>query len=346
MTDARPKPWPSITHAPVAAALALAPHLARAEPHVELARCTAFDVRALRLAIDRELPTEPALRARDFAVVVECPDAATARLHVEPAFADGMVARELDLGEVPDDVRLKLLALAVAELVEVAGADTSGPAPPAAAIDLPPQQQPPVVRAHATAGLPVTASTVDGSAQASPIDSGLGATTTATARPSPSRATFGVTAGVRYYASTPTALAQLGLELGLPWLRVGVRGAIGETSVALGTLQPYVATVTLARALVCSSSPTSLCLLARVEGGVAGVMAQARSPVLATASDASALYGQGSLAGELARTFAGWSLLVSLEAGWSTGMVARSNGSDAAALAGVLAIASVGARWR
>ncbi|HUJ60636.1 MAG TPA: hypothetical protein VLX92_19175 [Kofleriaceae bacterium] len=307
--------------------------VANAEPRVELARCTAFDVRALRVAIDRELPTDPALRTRDFAIVVECPDLATASLHVEPVPADGAIARTVDLGEVPTDLRLKLLALAVAELVEVAASDTSGPAP---------QVLVPVTDTIAPVIRPAPRAPPPRIAAAPPPDLEQVVSTGAPA-PHPARWSLAPSVGMRLYTSTPTALAQAGAELALPWLRIGVRGALGTGSDALGSFRPYLATATVARDLACRAG---LCLVARIEGGVAGVTARPASTAVAIAHDASAAYGQATLAGELVHRFTGWSVLASIEAGWAEGLIARAGGRDAAALAGPVVIGEIGVRFR
>jgi hypothetical protein len=348
-----------------AISIASVTHTASAEPRVDLAACTAFDRQALRAAIDRELPSDPRLKARDFSIIVECPDLATARLRVEPVFADGAIVRPIDLGEVPSNLRLKWIALVVAELIEVAAADTSGPAPistsdgagtasphgsSVSGTGSPPQAgaQPPstpqameVVHPQRVAELGTREPDVD--------------TVGVRAGPRSERAPTGiaVTAGARFFSSTPTVLAQVGVEVALPWFRIGVRGALGDDSVSLGTLEPYVVTGTLARALACRTGATSLCAVARVEGGVAGVIARAHSMPTSqvTATNSMAPYGQASLAGELARTWATWSLVASLEVGWAEGYVAQTqpvNGgrSDVAALAGFVTIGTLGARWR
>ena len=52
------------------------------------------------------------VRADGRVVVVTCPDAVTAHLRVAPAPAAGPLARSLDLGDVPGDLRVRLIALA------------------------------------------------------------------------------------------------------------------------------------------------------------------------------------------------------------------------------------------
>src|SRR5262245_41059921 len=96
---------------------------AAADPRVDLDRCDALDRGAVKKAVDAELAgiaADKLAAVGDRAVVVACPDAVTAHLQLEPAPSSGPIARSLDLGEVPGELRPRLVALAVVEVVEVA----------------------------------------------------------------------------------------------------------------------------------------------------------------------------------------------------------------------------------
>jgi hypothetical protein len=323
---------------------------ASAEPQIDLARCTAFDRRALARAIDRELPE---LRDRHFAVIVECPDLVTAHIHVEPVPADGPIARSLDLGEVPGDLRLKLLALAVAELVEVAAKAAPSASAPTVPVAAPrrfgdPRDPQAFADAEPRAGTPrpTAPSTVDVAprpttrvaAIAPPGETSVDVTVP---RERPPRWTIAPVLGMRLYASTRTALADAGAELGLRWLRVGIRGAIGRSTDALGTMRPWLAAVTATRELACAGWA---CALVRVEAGVAGVTAHAVASTT-VATSATHGYADAMLAGELTKRFRGWTGTASVDAGWAEGLIARAGGRDAVSLAGAVVIGAIGARW-
>src|SRR5689334_15179051 len=115
----------------VAAALLCAASRAGADPVLVLERCTTLDPVALRTAIQRELAAaRPDLRRDELILAVACPDSVTARLSIElppPALPLG---RSLDLGEVPGELRIKLLAVAAVELLDGAVAALHPPPPP------------------------------------------------------------------------------------------------------------------------------------------------------------------------------------------------------------------------
>lgn len=302
---------------------------AGAEPRVDLTRCTAYDADALSRAIDRELP--PETTHHEYVVVVDCPDLVTAHAHVEPIPTDGAIARDLDLGEVPGNMRLKFLALAVAELVVVA----SGAAPPQPPRQPPPPPREPPKRPHGKEPERQREAARD-------RDPDLRDEIHGTVNPpTPLRWSITPHVAVRVYPTTPRPLGEVGAELALGSMRIGIHGAIGQDSDPLGTLRPWLATISLARELVCGHS---LCALIRLEGGGAGVLAQASA--MASAHNATSLYGQAGLAGELVHKFSGWAAVASIDAGWAEGLIARAGGHDAAALAGLVVVGAVGARWQ
>jgi len=328
--------------------------VAGADPRVDLGRCTAFDTLVLYREISRELP--PPVPGLGFVVIVECPDKRTVQLHVEPLPDDGPLARTLDLGEVPGDLQLKLLALAVAELYQVATTAKPPRSPGAIASHgtRPDGVEPTAMTAAPPVVAPVTVATkppvvappvrtaardVDAPAHAS------GATAVSVALPAAARSwSVMPTAAVVIFPATPRPLVQIGGELALPWLRLGVRGAVGDTDATLGTIRPWLLTATIARALWCAGEHTSGCVLVRVEGGVAGASAEASS-MAAIAHDATAAYGQATLAGEVAHRFGDWSVVGSAEAGWAQGLIARVDGADRVDLAGAVVIGALGVRW-
>ena len=353
----------------------LAATIARAEPpHVDLARCTAFDARALAKAIARELPADTA--PSPFAVIVACPDLVTANLHVEPVPADGPIARSLDLGEVPGDLRVKLLALAIAELAEAAvtarlPAAANGPtkprrdaADPQSLSDVDPKARPAIAPTAPMIPQPATSPSLRSTSRTASAPTNAATRTTsgpplptrvATTAP-PSEPSIGIAdrevaqssdpvelgpiAGVRVFASSFTALAELGGELRLPWFRVGLSAGAGRNVDPLGKLYPWLATITLAREIVCIDLG---CALVRGEAGLAGVVAHASTEAIAT--DTSAAYAQASLAIEVHHRFGGWTMTTMVDAGYARGLVAKAVTREVSSLAGAVATVTIGARW-
>jgi hypothetical protein len=357
--------------AAAALAFAAAP-AAHAEPAIELARCTAFDAAKLRHAISRALPATAV--PSSFAIVVDCPDLVTAHVHVEPAFADGPIARSLDLGEIAGDLRIQLLALAIVEVIEVAATarpaevvadaprtrrtyrDPRDPTPLADTEPREPAARTPdpkpvaAIDAHTSPRIATNAGTSPTSPTRRPVAPPAVATSdTPTAvddtSPPPVR-TWSISSHliVRDFAATSTLLAGGGIELTLPWLRIGVDGAIGEVADPLGALQPWLVTASIAREIACAGHATQLCGLVRVAAGVAGV--SARAPATVSARSTVAHYAQGGAVAELAHHFAGWSIAADAELAWADGVIARAGGRDAAALAGVTMTGGLGVRWR
>jgi hypothetical protein len=320
-------------------------------PKVDLSRCTAFDATALRRALARELPNTGG--DTPFAVIAVCPDLVTAHLHVEPVPTDGPIARSLDLGEVRGDLRIKLLAIAIAELAEVVaslpvptavGATTpelrayGDPRDPQSLSNADPKTTPPSAPPPPRRDPPAPAASA---AKRVAVDDGvMRDAPPAIARTAREPIELGPVAGVRVFSSTRTVMADLGAELALPWFRVGIRGAVGDAHDVLGSLHLWLATATAARELVCAGPG---CALVRVEAGMVGAVARAAAS--ATASNASTGYAQGSLAVELRHRFSGWTAAATLDAGFAAGMSARAAERVVTSMAGFVAFAGVGARW-
>jgi hypothetical protein len=324
--------------AAVAIALATAP-AAHAEPAIELARCTAFDETKLRHAIDRALPASAA-RTDSFAIIVDCPDLVTAHVHVEPAFADGPIARSLDLGEIAGDLRIQLLALAIAEVIEVAAtarpAEVIADAPRAPPVRGEPRDPLPLADAEPREPEPprrvaIREDRIDDSPRERP------------AAASPRAWTLEPHIAARDFAATGTLLTGGGVELGLPWLRIGIDAATAEVVDPLGRLRPWLVTASIAREVACAGRATQLCAIVRVAGGVAGVSVTA--PATVSARSMVAHYAQAGAVAELAHRFAGWSVAADAEVGWADGLIARSAGRDAISLAGVTMTGALGVRW-
>jgi hypothetical protein len=312
---------------------------AGATPRIDLTRCTAFDELALRRAIIHELPNAS---TRDFTVVVSCPDLVTAKAYIDPQPGDGALVREINLGEVSADQRIRLLALAIAGLVDAA-AESQPPIfvpeqPPGVAptkSDKPAKVEPPAKPDEPKPKAVATA------VEDAPHDRDVVASAAPVAPGGHNAWSIAPRIGARVFPATPRPLVEVGAEVAYARFRLGVDGAVGQQSADLGTLRPYLVTATLARELVCAHA---VCALARIEGGLAGVSAEASGG--ATAHSARAAYGQAGLGGEWSHAFADWSLIAALDVAWAEGVIARVNGSDAVQLAGLTMSGAIGARWR
>lgn len=295
-----------------------------ADPVVLLDKCTAFDRAALHAAIQRELVASQA--KHDVTLVIACPDAVTAHLSIEP---DMGLSRTLDLGEVPGDLRVKLLAVAAVELVVVADpAKAAGPASERAA-DAPP--------------LPAVATVEPAPVEPAPVD-----TIAARDVPPPAARRFALTPriGVRVFTSRTTPMPHIAIDAEIDRLAFGATATRGtDVQDPLGTLTPYVLTVAGSYRLGCWGDVELACMRARLEAGVAGVSARAYTPMV-TASDASAFYAQAGLAVDIEHSFGAVAFLAVAEAAWSEGLVATVEDREPVRLAGLTLTTVLGVRWR
>jgi hypothetical protein len=292
----------------VAAPILAASAVAMADPvHVHVERCAMLDSDALDTAVTRELVLDPKLasHARQLAVSLECADGLHANLRIEPAPADGPLARELDLGEAPAELRVKLVALAIAELIDI---EATEPAPRALAPthsdddDSPPRivaQKPSQPR-----GPKITAR-----------------------------------AGLRVFADDQYPMASISGDLELGPVQVGLATQLGQghrfTSI------PYIVAVTVAHRVVCSDGRSSLCMVVRGEVGFAGVSIYEDSPHAQMPESIHSTYGDLTFGFELRRQFDGYKGLAGIEIGAADGLVVEAlsfvhlNGPFATAVLGV-----------
>jgi len=338
---------------------------ARAEPAADLAGCPTFDRAALSRAISTELGPD---RADGRVVVVTCPDAVTAHLRVAPAPAAGPLARSLDLGDVPGDLRVRLIALAVAELLAAASLveEAASPPGPPAGVDPRPRRPGGDVRD------PTAMRDVDPTVAASPRRPAAGSTpglqaavppgraevlaastpprsTLLARRAEPERVGFAPRAGVRVFWATPVPLLDLGVELVRgPW-SVGAAVALGQADDVLGQASLRVGAVTAGATLACTGGRTlHACLGPRLSVGVAAVSATPAPALGMLVAGASASHAYAELAGQLAlgRQAGPITLLLAGELGWAEGLIATAEDRDLAHLAGLVGTVSAGARWR
>jgi hypothetical protein len=285
---------------------------ASADPlHVHGERCAAIDPAALDVAVGRELALDPKLAsvAQRITVVLECPDALHAQLHVEPDPADGPLSRELDLSDEPAELRVKLVALSIAELIDaLAAMPASQPAPPSLSPARAVTREPEVpVHIAATA-------------------------------PSSRGPKITVRAGIRLFADDQDPMPTLSADLEVGPVQLGLATAIGDNHRFNGL--PYIVAVTISRRLICSDGQTSLCMLARGEAGFAGV-----SIAGSTLMDRSVHTGYGDIAlgFEIERRFQEWNALAGFEIGTAEGLVMEAAYLEH--LNGPFAVAGIGVKF-
>jgi hypothetical protein len=339
----------------------LATRAAVADPRVDLDRCDALDRVALRRAVDAELAGIAAEKraAVDKVVVVECPDAVTAHLRLDPAPASGPIARSLDLGDVPGALRSRLVALAVVELVEVGALVAArveqtppGPPPPTAPLDAtrPDPVDPTPLEAPGTRTAALDGATA-GIAAAAPRDTerrDLGPLATRRALldggPWLSGRAIAARAGVRFYTAHTVPMLDAGVELVQGALSVGVTGAVGQADDPLGSVTPFLVAGTAALALACTRAQRlEACASGRLTAGLAGATASAPDPAVEAAA-ATAPYVQVGAQLELAWRGRHRAVSLTLEAGWAEGLIITADDRRVAQLAGVAIVAAIGAR--
>jgi hypothetical protein len=318
--------------AALGAAGAAAP--ARAAPAIALDACAPLDQVALRAAIERELAAEPppavaALRS-ELTLAVACSDAQSARIAVQPPRPALPLVRYVDLTEVPRELRLKLLAVAAAELLDAAVAARLPPPPPVA----------PVARA---APIPPARPTAPPAPAPAPAAVRARA---AAPPPAPGRLRgIDLRLGTRHFHDQNGFMAVAAVDSQWRWLSVGLTAARGTTQVELGELIAYLAAITAAGPAACAGGRVRACLRARGEAGVVEVRGRPVSAdVVATTARERYLQLGALLSAELA--LGPVVALVGVEGAWAAGIIATAGGSDAVTLDRALATVTAGVRWR
>jgi len=278
--------------------------------HVHGEHCAAIDLAALDVAVGRELALDPKLApvARRITVVLECSDDVHAQLRVEPDPATGPLSRELDLSDEPVELRVKLVALSIAELIDVLAA-------------MPASQPPP----------PSTTARAFSREAEAPAQ--------LAASPQPSRGPkITVRAGIRLFADDQDPMPTISADIEVGPVQLGLATAIGDNHRFNGL--PYIVAVTVSRRLICSDGPTSLCMLARGEAGFAGV-----SIAGSTLMDRSVHTGYGDIAlgFEIERRFQEWNALAGFEIGTAEGLVMEAAYLEH--LNGPFAVAGIGVKF-
>jgi hypothetical protein len=277
--------------------------------HVHSERCAAVDPVALDVAVGRELALDPKLvtAAERTTITLECSNDLHAQLRVEPGPAGEPLVRDIDLSDEPAELRVKLVALSVAELIDVlAATPASQPAPSVI---------PAIVKTRPDAPQLIQVA------------------------PSPSRGPkITVRAGIRLFADDQDPMPTVSADLEVGPVQLGLATAVGDNHRFNGL--PYIVAVTVSRRFTCSDGPVALCILARAEAGFAGV-----SIADSTLMDRSVHTGYGSIAlgFDIERRFHDWNALAGFEIGTAEGLVMEAAYLEH--LNGPFAVAGIGVKF-
>ena len=287
-----------------ALALGLASSTALAgTPRIHVERCESLDAAAVEAAVARELAIDPVAKRVDVTVEIECPDGVHAHVRVEP----GAHVRDLDLSEEPAALRVKLVALAIAEVIAVLDYEPSlplaSPAPP-------------------------------------PVDRVAPAPAALIAEPA-RRPEVTVRAGVRVIAWDQDMMTTVAADLDIGLVRVGLFAALGEARSATGT--PYLIALALGRNLACSHGRTSVCIVARGELGFDGVSIHPPQTPAIMSRHFYAGYWDASVGLEVRRRMLGVDWLVGVDLGAGDGLIVEDDYLEH--LDGPFAAATLGMSW-
>jgi hypothetical protein len=349
-------------------------------PDVDVSRCTSLDRAEVSRTIAVELASlDAAIRTAlaSSVLLVDCPDAVTANLRVEPVVRGAPATRSVDLTDLPSEFRLRLVALAGAELLTAIARATPSvdatrprpvrtpagggvdPADPASMRDRAPLERgaderpgEPVRLAPVPRPIeppPAPPPRVDGDTRSPRLRHGLVQQLAGTAP----MMRWGLAArgGVRGYRMVGPVIPHLAVDVERGPVAVGLVVAASDREVELGTLTSRLYAGSVGLAVACSGDPqVGFCAGAR---GVVGLAAARGTPSADDQPQAIAtvplqgLYLQGSGWLEVSRRIGSLAALLVLEAGYAGGIIATGGdaASDEVALAGVLLEASAGVRW-
>jgi hypothetical protein len=302
---------------------------ARAElPVIDLVRCETFGDE-LRAAISAEIEAiavERDVTIGDRTIVISCPDAVSAHIEIQPPPASGPLTRRLHLGDIPDALRVRLIALATAELADVASrlhvaptTTTSSTSMTASAPSVPL-----VTRVERSAAPPLP-NLADGS----PPDS----------------LALMPRAGMRTFAAQAPWLVELGAEASLGPYGLGIVAATGAAGDPLGRVRGYLVALAATARVACTGERFAVCVGARAEVGLAVAIAEGRAADV-MAADARAPYVAG--AGDVVASYSlgAWTLTAGATLGWAEGLIARASDRIPLRLDGMMIGGAVGLRWQ
>jgi hypothetical protein len=307
------------------ALLFASPSTAHPAPQLRLERCASLDRDELGEAIERELADSPSTAAaKDLLISANCDGAVNATVRITEKGRQREAQRVIALGEVPAELRPRLLALVAVELAESLLAT---PEPIAAAA-------PPIADKAVPAPTRIASRS---SLEAPPFALSIGL-------------------GARIYTDAPDPLLQLSVELDTAWLTVGAVGAYGSSLApndrltfgdpASGRFYMYLAGLSLRRQLFCGlAGPNKLCVQFHAEGGLSGIRTSGLDHLFESYSGRTT-YWMGAVVLEARRPMEAFESSLRFELGVSEGAVIDDDGDTIfASFDGVVAMFNFGFRW-
>jgi hypothetical protein len=313
----------------LAAVLLTRAAVARADaPRIDLSRCTVLDDAEARTAIAAELTSIPAERAAhlgEVVVAITCEDAVTATVTVTPAPADGPLEKQLDLGDLPADLRTRGIALAVAELVDLALDVASAPAP-----------APPPPSPHGEGGVDAASFVPHPIAPPSQV--------AIVVAPRP-RWRAAARAGVLVFVDRAAPLTDVAGEVSRGRLALDLFVATARADDTLGDVRSIVGAIGLTVTVACRGGVgTWLCLGARGAAGVAAVTVDPVHPMI-IGHDAVSTYVELGPRLEIRVEHRRWSGSLALGLAWASGLSALADGREIVRLGGPVVGTSLGIGW-
>jgi hypothetical protein len=314
---------------------------ARAEgPRIDMSRCEVFAAAEIERAVAAELVSVPAERAvhlEDVSVAVACPDAVTATISVAP----GGFESTIDVGDLPADMRVRGVALAVAELVDAALDVAIAPAP------TPPPPDP-----HGEGGVDAAhlAIAPPGDARRDVVRVAPGERVRWQERRAllgreRAGAHLGARLGARSFLDHAGPLTELAIEAARGPLAVDAFAATASARDELGSVSGLVGGAGLSVHLACGGGGgTWLCVGARAAAGVARITTEPVHPMV-VAHDVTAPYFELGPRLEIRLEHRRWSGALGVGVAWSSGVAALAEDREVMKLGGPVVAASLGIGW-
>ncbi|MGE0867432.1 MAG: hypothetical protein AB7P03_02635 [Kofleriaceae bacterium] len=280
---------------------------------VDVTRCPTWG-EDIRTTVSAEL--DPTSAPHHRSIIIDCPDQLTAKIVIEPAPVGGPLTRELALGDIPAELRARLVSLAAVELAAVAArmqvwSEQTVQAPGMVARNT----------SHAEPRAPALISSR-----------------------SPSPVTISPRFGMRTYTRVRRALAGAVVDVGFGPYQLGGFVATATAGDQLGDLRGWVTGVSGGANVACTGERFALCVGARIEAGV--TIASGTSSVMGvSAQSPRALYT--SAGGELTASvpLGRWSIVSTVSAAWARGLVARAADRVPFATDGLMIAGTLGMRF-
>lgn len=316
----------------IAGVLALASGRAVADSVItlDLSRCPIFAESAATAAIEAELTLPSAQRAKlaDVRVTVDCPDSVTASVEVTPAPTGGPFKKHLDLSDLPAELHLRLLTLAVAEMVTLSASTL-------------PDRKPEVTPTEAHRAIPQQKHHVT-----SPTEVSLPLGRRRSLWGQDTIAGYGFAqVGIRTFFANPDAMLDLAVGALRGPFRIELFAASRVENDSLGALRATLVGIGAAAVIACrGGGGTWLCLSGHSAVGIAAVTTDPSHPMIHNA-DAAGLFLEAGPRFEVKIEHTRWSGELGLGANWSSGLAALAEDREVLRMSGPVAVLCLTLGW-